>query len=82
VYWGKEDRIMLDVVRDQPDAKVGYTIANFSAALREAGVDRIAAGRGIVVGSAQGIRPCTWTPCFKWPDSLADKDKENNKGLR
>jgi len=51
VYWGKEDRIMLDVVRDQPDAKVGYTIANFSAALREAGVDRIAAGRGIV-GSA------------------------------
>lgn len=51
VYWGKEDRIMLDVVRELPEAKVGYTIANFSAALREAGVDQVAAGRG-VVGSA------------------------------
>lgn len=51
VYWGKEDRIMLDVVRELPEAKVGYTIANFSAALREAGVDKVAAGRG-VVGSA------------------------------
>ena len=51
VYWGKEDRIMLDVVRELPEAKIGYTIANFSAALREAGVDQITAGRG-VVGSA------------------------------
>ena len=40
VYWGKEDNIMLDVVRELPEAKVGYTIANFSAALREAGVDQ------------------------------------------
>jgi len=31
VYWGKEDQIMLDVMAAQPDAKVGYTIANFSA---------------------------------------------------
>ena len=42
---------MLDVVRELPEAKIGYTIANFSAALREAGVDQITAGRG-VVGSA------------------------------
>ena len=41
VYWGKEDNIMLDVVRELPEAKVGYTIANFSAALREAGVDQV-----------------------------------------
>lgn len=51
VYWGKEDGIMLDVVRELPEAKVGYTIANFSAALRAAGVDKVTAGRGIV-GSA------------------------------
>ena len=63
VYWGKEDRIMLDVVRELPEAKVGYTIANFSAALREAGVDQVAAGR-CIVGSAYAaaglynLNPC------------------------
>ena len=38
VYWGKDDSVMLDVLRSSR-GQVGYTVANFSAAMRDGGLD-------------------------------------------
>jgi glycerophosphoryl diester phosphodiesterase len=45
VYWGKDDSVMLDVLREFPEARVGYTVANFSAAMRDGGLDNHADAR-------------------------------------
>lgn len=45
VYWGKDDSLVTDILREFPEAKVGYTVANFSAAMRDAGLDNHADAR-------------------------------------
>ena len=45
VYWGKDDSVVTDILREFPEAKVGYTVANFSAAMRDAGLDNHADAR-------------------------------------
>ena len=52
VYWGKSDAVALDVLREIPEARVGYTVANFSVAMRNAGLHRVDAARRPVVSSA------------------------------
>ena len=52
VYWGKSDDVALDVLREVPEARVGYTVANFSVAMRNAGLHRVDAARRPVVSSA------------------------------
>ena len=51
VYWGKSDDVALDVLRGFP-RRVGYTVANFSVAMRNAGLHRVDAARRPVVSSA------------------------------
>ena len=60
VYWGKDDSLVTDILREFPEAKVGYTVANFSAAMRDAGLDDHADARvrpiiapGVLRGGAE-----------------------------
>lgn len=41
VFWGKSDDVMLEILRENPEARVGFTVANFSRAIRDAGLDSV-----------------------------------------
>ena len=41
VFWGKSDEIMLEILRENPEARVGFTVANFSRAIRDARLDSV-----------------------------------------
>lgn len=39
VFWGKSDSIMEEILAENNEASVGFTVANFSVAIRDAGLD-------------------------------------------
>jgi glycerophosphoryl diester phosphodiesterase len=41
VFWGKSDDVMLEILRENPEARVGFTVANFSRAIRDARLDSV-----------------------------------------
>ena len=41
VFWGKSDDIALEILRENPEARVGFTVANFSRAIRDAGLGSV-----------------------------------------
>jgi glycerophosphoryl diester phosphodiesterase len=41
LFWGKTDAIVLEILKENPDARVGFTVANFSKNMIEAGLDSV-----------------------------------------
>ena len=41
VFWGKSDDVMLEILNENPEARVGFTVANFSRAVRDAGLGSV-----------------------------------------
>ena len=52
VFWGKSDALVMDVLREEPEAKVGFTVANFSRAMTAGGLHRVDATLRPVVARA------------------------------
>jgi len=52
VFWGKSDAVVMDVLREVPEAKVGFTVANFSRAMTAGGLHRVDATLRPVVARA------------------------------
>ncbi|MDB9925126.1 glycerophosphodiester phosphodiesterase family protein [bacterium] len=53
VFWGKSDSVMIEILRENDEAAVGFTVANFSRVMLELGLDKVDARKRPLIATAK-----------------------------